>query len=71
MDIPYFRCEDCGHEFAKTGFMPDVEDDDIVECPVCGGLDIQLVDRRFRTGRRHVARLPVMYASPLSCRRRG
>ena len=44
MDIPYFRCEDCGHEFAKTGFMPDVEDDDIVECPVCGGLDIQLVD---------------------------
>ena len=43
MDIPYFRCEDCGHEFAKTEFMPDVEDDDIVECPVCGGLDIQLV----------------------------
>ena len=45
MDIPYFTCEDCGHEFEKTEFMPDVEDDDVVECPACGGLDIQLVDR--------------------------
>ncbi len=44
MNVPYFRCEDCGHEFEKTEFMPDVEDDDIVECPECGGMDIQLVD---------------------------
>ena len=44
MDTPYFTCEDCGHQFEKTEFMPDVEDDDLVECPACGGLDIQLVD---------------------------
>lgn len=42
METPYFRCEDCGHEFAKTEFLPDVEDA-IVSCPSCGGLDIQLV----------------------------
>jgi putative FmdB family regulatory protein len=45
MNVPYFRCEDCGHEFEKTAFMPDVEDDDVVECPECGGMDIQLVDQ--------------------------
>ena len=44
MDVPHFRCEDCGHEFPKTEFMPDVEDDAVVECPACGGLDIQLVE---------------------------
>lgn len=44
MDIPYFRCEDRGHEFRKTEFMPDIEDEDLPECPNCGGLDIQLVD---------------------------
>jgi putative FmdB family regulatory protein len=44
MDIPYFRCEDCGHKFPKTEFMPDIEDEDVPECPNCGGLDIQLVD---------------------------
>jgi putative FmdB family regulatory protein len=43
MDVPYFRCEDCGHEFEKTEFVPDIEDE-IVACPQCGGLDIQLVD---------------------------
>ena len=45
MDAPYYRCEDCGHEFAKTEFMPDIEDDAMVECPECGGLDIELVDK--------------------------
>jgi len=45
MEAPYFRCEDCGHEFARTEFMPDIEDDDHVECPQCGGLDIQLVEK--------------------------
>ena len=44
METPYFRCEDCGHEFAKTEFMPDIEDDDHIECPECGGLDIQLIE---------------------------
>ena len=44
MDIPYFRCEDCGHKFEKTEFMPDIEDA-LVECPACGGMDIQLVDQ--------------------------
>jgi putative FmdB family regulatory protein len=44
MDAPYFRCEDCGHEFEKTEFMPDIEDEDIVECPACGGMDIQLLE---------------------------
>jgi putative FmdB family regulatory protein len=44
MDAAYFRCEDCGHEFEKTEFMPDIEDEDIVECPACGGMDIQLLE---------------------------
>lgn len=44
MKAPYFRCENCGHEFAKTEFMPDIEDNDHVECPRCGGLDIELVE---------------------------
>lgn len=58
MDTPYYRCEDCGHEFAKTEFMPDVEDEDVPACPACGGLDIQLVedpaalDVRFDDARR-------------------
>ena len=43
MDVPYFKCEDCGHEFEKTEFLPDVEDA-LVSCPVCDGLDIQLVE---------------------------
>jgi Zn finger protein HypA/HybF involved in hydrogenase expression len=43
MDTPYFKCEDCGHEFEKTEFLPDVEDA-IVSCPICDGLDIQLVE---------------------------
>lgn len=49
MDAPYFKCEDCGHEFAKTDFMPDIEDEDIVECPACGGMDIQLVEEPKRS----------------------
>ena len=44
MNLPYFKCEDCGHEFEKTEFIPDVEED-IVSCPDCGGLDIQLVEK--------------------------
>jgi putative FmdB family regulatory protein len=44
MDTPYFLCEDCGHRFEKTAFLPDVEDD-LVACPACGGLDIQLVQQ--------------------------
>ena len=43
MDTPYYLCEDCGHQFEKTAFLPDVEDD-LVACPACGGLDIQLVE---------------------------
>lgn len=43
MNVPYYRCEDCGHEFEKTELMPDIEDD-LVTCPECGGLDIQLVE---------------------------
>ena len=39
----HFLCEDCGHEFPKTSLMPDVEDADVVACPECGGMDIQLV----------------------------
>jgi len=43
MNVPYFKCEDCGHEFEKTEFLPDIEDA-LVSCPVCDGLDIQLID---------------------------
>lgn len=43
MNTPYFKCEDCGHEFEKTEFLPDVEDA-LVSCPICEGLDIQLVE---------------------------
>jgi putative FmdB family regulatory protein len=42
MHAPYFHCEDCGQEFEKTEFVPDVEDA-LASCPFCGGLDIQLV----------------------------
>jgi uncharacterized Zn finger protein len=37
---PYLTCEDCGDEFAKTEFLPDIKDEDIVQCPACGGMDI-------------------------------
>ena len=40
MKIPYYRCEDCGHEF---DFVPDIEDSPLA-CPECDGLDIQLVE---------------------------
>jgi DNA-directed RNA polymerase subunit RPC12/RpoP len=43
MDVPYYSCEDCGAVFAKTELYPDVEDD-VITCPECGGLDIQLVE---------------------------
>ena len=43
MDVPYYSCEDCGAEFAKTELLPDVEED-LMSCPECGGLDIQLVE---------------------------
>ncbi|HTR83682.1 MAG TPA: hypothetical protein VMI56_04330 [Reyranella sp.] len=43
MKGPFYRCEDCGHEFPKTEFLPDLEDA-FVSCPVCEGLDIQLVE---------------------------
>lgn len=43
MDAPYYRCEDCGFTFAKTEFQPDVEED-MLSCPDCGGLDLELVE---------------------------
>jgi hypothetical protein len=43
MDVPYFKCEDCGATFPKTELFPDVEED-LLECPECGGLDIGLVE---------------------------
>ena len=43
MDAPYYQCEDCGHRFARTDLSQDIEDD-LVSCPECGGLDIQLVE---------------------------
>ena len=43
MDVPYYRCEDCGAKFPKTESLPDVEED-LPECPECGGLDIGLVE---------------------------
>ncbi len=43
MSTPYFICEDGGQHFEKTEFVPDVEDA-LVACPVCGGMDIQLVE---------------------------
>lgn len=55
MEPSYFRCEDCGHEFPKTEFMPDAEDEDVPECPVCGGLDIQLVEGPGAVDRRQSA----------------
>jgi predicted nucleic acid-binding Zn ribbon protein len=39
MNVPYFKCQDCGHEFERTEYLPDVEDA-LVSCPVCDGLDI-------------------------------
>jgi NAD-dependent SIR2 family protein deacetylase len=43
MDVPYYRCEDCGATFPKTELLPDVEED-LPSCPNCGGLDIALVE---------------------------
>ena len=43
MKVPYYRCEDCGHEFEKTELFQDIEDD-LVSCPNCEGLDLQLVE---------------------------
>jgi len=39
MNVPYFKCQDCGYEFERTEFLPDVEDA-LVSCPVCDGLEI-------------------------------
>jgi len=44
MDAPFYRCEDCGATFPKTELLPDVEED-LLECPECGGLDIALVEK--------------------------
>ena len=44
MDVPYYLCEDCGHRFVQTEFLPDVEDE-LLPCPLCGGLDLQLIER--------------------------
>jgi rubrerythrin len=44
MKTPYYRCEDCGHEFETPDFGPDIEESPLT-CPVCDGLDIQLVER--------------------------
>ena len=44
MDAPFYKCEDCGATFAKTEFLPDVEEG-LLECPECGGLDIGLVEK--------------------------
>jgi len=38
-----YRCEDCGHDFESTGYPPEIEDSPLA-CPVCGGLDIQVLD---------------------------
>jgi putative FmdB family regulatory protein len=54
MDVPYFTCEDCGHEFEKTEFLPDIEDA-LVSCPVCGGWDIQLVQEPVKDDRSQAA----------------
>jgi putative FmdB family regulatory protein len=43
MKTPYYRCEDCGHEFEKPDFGPEIEDSPVA-CPECDGLDIQLVE---------------------------
>src|SRR5450759_4311334 len=56
MNVPYFKCEDCGHEFEKTEFLPDVEED-IVSCPDCGRLDIQLVEKPATEQAKRVALL--------------
>jgi DNA-directed RNA polymerase subunit RPC12/RpoP len=44
MDAPFYRCEDCGAVFTKTELLPDVEED-LLSCPECGGLDIELVEK--------------------------
>jgi putative FmdB family regulatory protein len=45
---PFYRCEDCGHEFEQFGFPPDIEESPLA-CPACGGLDIELVEERGPT----------------------
>jgi putative FmdB family regulatory protein len=43
MKMPYYRCEDCGYEFEKSAFLPDIEESPLA-CPACDGLDIQLME---------------------------
>lgn len=43
METPYYRCEDCGHEFEKPDFGTEIEDSPVA-CPACDGLDIELVE---------------------------
>ena len=43
METPFYRCEDCGHEFERPDLGPEIEDSPLA-CPVCDGLDIQLVE---------------------------
>lgn len=43
MELPYYKCEDCGVVFTKTELLPDIEED-LISCPECGGLDIALVE---------------------------
>ena len=43
MKTPYYRCEDCGHEFERPDYGPDIEESPL-SCPACDGLDIQLVE---------------------------
>jgi DNA-directed RNA polymerase subunit RPC12/RpoP len=50
----HYKCEDCGNEFPRTSFTPDVEDD-LLACPACGGLDIQLVETPAEHGEMHDA----------------
>jgi hypothetical protein len=42
MKVPYYRREDCGHEFERTDLQRDVEDD-LLTCPDRGGLDLEIV----------------------------
>ncbi len=45
MDAPYYTCEECGCTFARTEFLPDIEED-LLSCPECGSLDIALVEEK-------------------------
>jgi len=48
MKMPYYRCEDCGYEFEKSAFLPDIEESPLA-CPACDGLDIQLMEESTST----------------------